>query len=89
MGQVLKFPGDKKSKRMSKINEVEIKKLLEVSNAIDNIIVESLESGDVQARDVAGVLAHRLGALMRHSDKKDILWDVCEKVVKRQAAIDS
>jgi hypothetical protein len=52
------------------------------------VIINHLRSGDVQPREIAGLLAHRLGTLMRHVEQKDLLWDVCEKVAKSQAAIE-
>ena len=39
-------------------------------------------------RDLAGLLSHRLGTLMCHIEGKEKLWGVCEKVLKKQAAID-
>lgn len=68
--------------------EAEALRLIKISDEIDKIIIEHLESGDVDPRDLAGLLAHRLGTLMRHQDQKTVLWDVCEKVLKKQAALD-
>jgi hypothetical protein len=62
--------------------------LMEISNEIDAIILSHLQAGDVEARDLAGLLSHRLGTLMRHIEGKEKLWDVCEKVLKKQAAIE-
>jgi hypothetical protein len=71
-------------------NRLDLKslKLLEVADALDKVILESLQSEMLEAQDVAGILAHRLGTLMRHMDRKSELWDVCERVLKRQAALD-
>lgn len=61
--------------------------LMNISDEIDAIIINHLTAGDVEARDLAGLLSHRLGSLMRHIEGKEKLWDVCEKVLKKQAAI--
>jgi hypothetical protein len=62
--------------------------LMRISDEIDQVIIKHLEAGDVDPRDLAGLLAHRLGTLMRHQEQKTILWDVCERVLKAQAAIE-
>jgi hypothetical protein len=62
--------------------------LMKISNEIDAIVLRHLEAGDVEPRDLAGLLSHRLGTLIRHLEGKEKLWDVCEKVLKKQAAID-
>ena len=62
--------------------------LIAISNEIDAIVLRHLQAGDVEPRDLAGLLSHRLGTLMCHIEGKERLWDVCEKVLKKQAAID-
>jgi len=76
-----------KSKKQKKLDQNAID-LVRVSDELDAVILKHLTSGKVDPRDVAGVLSHRLGTLMRHIDNKDALWEVCEKVLKKQAAID-
>ncbi|MEY4630560.1 MAG: hypothetical protein RIQ81_680 [Pseudomonadota bacterium] len=66
----------------------EARTLIKISNEIDAIVLRHLEAGDVEPRDLAGLLSHRLGTLIRHLEGKEKLWDVCEKVLKKQAAID-
>jgi hypothetical protein len=80
MGKVIQFP--------AKAPDEQTRRLLEIANEIDDIIVRHLKDGDIEARDLAGLMAHRLGTLMRHIDQKGKLWDVCEKVLKAQAAIE-
>lgn len=81
MGKVIKLPvrGGRDSEAM---------RLMAIADEIDGIILKHIDAGKVDPRDIAGLLAHRLGALMRHLDKKDQLWDVCERVLKAQAALD-
>lgn len=66
----------------------EARTLIKISNEIDAIVLRHLEAGDVEPRDLAGLLSHRLGTLIRHLEGKEKLWDVCEKVLKKQAAIE-
>lgn len=62
-------------------------KLLRVSDDIDALIMRHIESGDIDLRDLAGLLSHRLGTMMSHiEDKKDLL-PVCLNVLKRQAKV--
>jgi len=61
---------------------------MRVADEIDAVILKHLDQGEIDPRDLAGLIAHRLGTLMRHLDQKSKLWDVCEKVLKAQAAIE-
>lgn len=81
MGKVIQFPGPGRQ-------DTEAERLMEISGEIDAVILDHLERGDIHPRDLAGLLAHRLGTLMRHIDEKDKLWDLCRTVLKRQAAIE-
>jgi hypothetical protein len=63
-------------------------RLLRIADEVDAVIIKHLRAGDIDPKDLAGLMAHRLGTLMRHIDEKSVLWGVCEKVLKRQAAID-
>jgi hypothetical protein len=81
MGRVIPFP--------SKIERnVDAKRLMQIANDLDSVILRHLDLGEVDPRDMAGLIAHRLGTLMRHIDEKSKLWDVCEKVLKAQAALE-
>ncbi len=81
MAKIIKFPEQKRI-------DTEAERLLQVADEIDAVIVNHLRDGQIDPRELAGVLAHRLGTLMRHIDQKSVLWDFCEKVLKSQAAID-
>jgi len=63
-------------------------RLLKVADEIDAVILKHLSAGAVEPRDLAGVLSHRLGTLMRHLEEKDKLVDVCQQVIAKQAAVD-
>jgi hypothetical protein len=61
---------------------------MKIADEIDRVILKHLDAGQIDPRDLAGLIAHRLGTLMRHLEEKGKLWDVCEKVAKTQAAIE-
>jgi hypothetical protein len=81
MGEVIKFPGRQNRDPI-------LSKLMEVSDRLDQVIRTAVIEEGLDAREVAGVLAHRLGCLMRTVDAKGDLWDVCSKVARKQAALD-
>ena len=60
-------------------------KLLKIADQLDKIIVENLESGKLNLNEVAGILAHRLGSLIRIAEQKQDLLNLCNSVVKKQA----
>jgi len=62
--------------------------LLKIADEVDEVIIEHLNE-DYSPRDIAGVLAHRLGTLMRQVSEKDreILWLVVQKVLLEQAEL--
>jgi hypothetical protein len=60
-----------------------------VADEIDQILVKYLNDPEIDVRDLVGVLSHRLGTLMCHVDDKTALWDICERVLKRQARMES
>jgi hypothetical protein len=63
-------------------------RLLRLADEIDALILRHVEAGDVDPKELAGLLSHRLGALMKHLENKEILLDVCVDVLRRQAAVD-
>ena len=81
MGKVLQF---KKRDQVGKAAE----KMVEIADEIDSVILRRLSDSEVDARDLAGLLAHRLGTLMSHIEEKSELWYICEKVLKKQARLD-
>jgi hypothetical protein len=63
-------------------------KLLKIADEIDHVILRHVEAGDVDLKELAGLLSHRLGALVKHLENKEALVDVCVDVLKKQAAVD-
>lgn len=74
--------------RPSKEEQKSIHKLLELGQQIDDVILRYMQDPDVDPRELAGILSHRLGTLMAGMDERSELWEVCERVMKRQAKID-
>ena len=61
--KVIKFPQKDQDYK-------ETMKLLKVSDQLDQIIIENIESGKLSMNEIAGLLAHRLGSLVRMSELK-------------------
>ena len=80
MGKVLDFRKKQQEREVTHL-------LVELSGRIDQILLSGLENG-LDPKEVAGILSHRLGNLMSHIDNKEELWDICERVLKREAKID-
>lgn len=81
MGDVIKFP---KEPRV----DPNVRKLKEISDSLDAVIIHALEKEGIDPYELAGLVAHRLGTLIRPIEQKKKLWGVCEKVLKRQAVIE-
>ena len=82
-GKVLEFRPTAKSKP-----DQTALKMLKIADEIDAVIVKHLESGDIEVRDLVGLLSHRLGTLMRNVEGKEKLLPVCLDVVTKQASSD-
>jgi hypothetical protein len=83
-----KSGGRDKTGKQQKSPEAVALKLLRISDEIDAVILHHVESGNIDIRDLAGLLSHRLGTLMNHiEDKKDLL-PLCMRVLKKQAKVD-
>ena len=63
-------------------------RLFKISTKIDAIITQELNEGKVPLKDLAGVIAHRLGNFLSIVDKKKELFDVCCDVMKKAAKIE-
>ncbi|MEZ4742062.1 MAG: hypothetical protein R3B45_06405 [Bdellovibrionota bacterium] len=79
MGKLIQFP---QNAHVGK----NILKLKEVSDKFDAILVQALEE-DIDPNELSGLIAHRLGSLMRNLDEKSKLWLICENILKKQANI--
>ena len=62
--------------------------LVNVADAVDTIVMNAIKNEGLDPRDLAGVLAHRLGTLIRHLENKERLFEVCTDVARGQAAVD-
>ena len=79
MGDILQFPS-------SKVHEPEAIKLKEIADELDRVLLHHLKGG-ADPRDIAGIVAHRLGTLICRLENKSELWNLCEKILKKQAKI--
>ena len=79
MGTIIQFP--------RKSNVSEAVRLKVVSDALDRVILDAIEEKKMDPYEIAGLLSHRLGTLMKGFSQKDDLWEICQKVVKRQAVL--
>ena len=87
LGQLIEFrPVAKAIKKSPPADSTSIK-LLKISDEIDALIMRHVEAGDVDLRELAGLLSHRLGTLVSHFEDKDELLPVCMSVMKRQAKV--
>lgn len=80
MGKVIDF----QSKKKSKTDQTELARLLNLSDQVDQIILETLQKGLVDPKELAGILAHRLGTLISHFDNKTLLLQTCIEVLSKQ-----
>lgn len=80
MAKIIQFP-------QADINN-EAKTLVEMSNAIDSVILSYLNEGKVEAKDVVGLLSHRIGNILSHIEDKEKLWEICRGVLEKQALLD-
>jgi hypothetical protein len=63
-------------------------KMLRIADEIDGIILRHMEAGDIEPKELAGLLSHRLGSLMKNIENKQELIDLCVDVLRKQAAGD-
>lgn len=63
-------------------------KLLKISDELDAVILKHASAGDIDLRDLAGLLSHRLGTLVSHLEDKEELLPLCMNVLKKQAKVD-
>jgi len=91
MGQVIPFAPKKKrdltQQGVDPAHADEAQRLMDIASELDDVILRNLHQGDVDPRDLAGLISHRLGTLIRHLDEKERLWSVCEQVLRAQAAL--
>ena len=80
MAKVIKFP-------LRERIDPEAVRLLSISNELDAVITRHLSHGDVNAVELAAVIAHRLAELLNHVDEKSELWEFCKKVVSEHASV--
>ena len=81
MAKIIKFPNNRQK------NSPEVIKLKIISDKIDDIILDALTKKTVTPTELAGIMSHRLGNILKHFENKDELWAFCEDVLKNQACL--
>lgn len=81
MAKIINFPS-KNSKYSS-----EVKKLKEISDQVDYIIINALTDKNIEYKELTALLAHRLGALLSHGEDKKKLWKICQCIICEQAGL--
>jgi hypothetical protein len=76
--------------KAQRAHESELKRLVKISDEVDSIILHHIRQGE-DIRDLAGILAHRLGNLLRHADPvlRDELTQVIKGIVEKQSSVDN
>jgi hypothetical protein len=62
-------------------------RLFKLGADVDALIKNSINEGKIPVKDIAGLIAHRLGNFLGLIDKKQELFDVCVKIIKEQAKL--
>lgn len=80
MGKVLQF--NKKP-----VKDAKTDLLIQLSDEFDAVIVDAVFDQEIDPKDVAGLLAHRLGALIRQLEGPDRekLIRICQEITQKQA----
>ena len=63
------------------------RKIVEVSDELDSVILKHLSEGNIEVSDLTCLLSHRLGTLLSHIDRKQELWRICADIVKKRAEV--
>ena len=78
MGKVLEF-------RQKESQEDRItRKMIEIADDIDAVILKHLQDSDVEIKDIAGLLSHRLGTLMNHLEENPSCGLCLKKYLKNR-----
>ena len=82
MGKILQFP-----KRSQK--DLNAQKAKAFSDSLDTIITKTIINKNLQPIEISGILAHRLGALLKNIEQKNQLWPLCQTVITKQARLNN
>ena len=74
------FTRSRKGKAPSRDRTVIMKK---VSDRIDALLTECLNNDELALHELAGLLAHRLGALIKITEERAKLVELCERLISR------
>ena len=77
---IIKFPGKEQDYKQTV-------SLMRIADQLDDVIIEHLEAEKLSVHEVAGILAHRLGNLIRVAEKKEELIELCESMIRKQSSV--
>ena len=76
----LKFPNK---------SDKEVIKLCQLSDDLDSVVKHYILEENVDIKDLVAVFSHRLGSILNRVTENKDLWEVCERVLLRQAQIEA
>ncbi|MDD9950453.1 MAG: hypothetical protein OXT67_02705 [Zetaproteobacteria bacterium] len=82
MTKIIRFPVEKRSSAAEAI------RWKAASDTIDQALIAGIERHGLSPEELSGLFAHRLGTLLRNIEDRSKIWDVCEKVLRKQAVLD-
>jgi|GEM_PF-3303948 len=62
-------------------------KLCHLSDDLDAVVKHYILDKNVDIKDLVAVFSHRLGTILNRVENNEELWEVCERVLLRQAQI--
>lgn len=63
--------------------------LLHFADKLDEVIKAEMAKGVTSPREIAGIVAHRLGTMLRLIERNEPLWTVLKEIIERQANIEN
>ncbi len=75
--------------RFPKKTDKDVIKLCHLSDDLDAVVKHYILEENVDIKDLVAVFSHRLGSILNQVEKNEDLWEVCERVLLRQAKINA
>jgi hypothetical protein len=75
--------------QFAKKKDKEVIKLCHLSDDLDAVVKHYLLDENVDIKDLVAVFSHRLGSVLNMVQENKELWEVCERVLLRQAQIEA
>ena len=75
--------------RFPQKTDKEVIKLCHLSDDLDAVVKHYILEENVDIKDLVAVFSHRLGSILNRVEDNEDLWEVCERVLLRQAKINA